>query len=117
MSVTGQIEIKDINVTLGMSLLSLPIISLFEGLFRLYINSINTNSKLYFFYKNIFSLIENPYLQRAINRDENSLFENLASSIKKEKLNFVSCDDLNNILNITQKSTLKVLTHEKEDSP
>ena len=100
-------KIKDINVTLGISLLSLPIISLFESIFILYINSINSHNKLFFYYKNIFSLIENPYLQRLINNDKNNLFQKLELSIKKEKLNYVSCDDLNTIINSNKNIVLK----------
>jgi len=102
-------KIKDINVTLGISLLSLPITSLFESLFTLYINSINNKNKLFFYYKHIFSLIENPYLQRSINIDNKSLFKKLESSIKKEKLNYVSCDYLNTIVNSNEHTALKYI--------
>ena len=92
-------EIKDINVTLGMPLLSLPIISLFESLFSLYTNSIRKSNEVFFYYKNIFSLIENPHLNEILNIEDNTHLKNLETLIKKEKLNYVRSDDLLNIVN------------------
>ena len=92
-------EIKDINVTLGMPLLSLPIISLFESLFSLYTNSIRKSNEVFFYYKNIFSLIENPHLNEILNIEDNTHLKNLESLIKKEKLNYVRSDDLLDIVN------------------
>ena len=54
---------------------------------------------MFFYYKNIFSLIENPHLNEILNIEDNTHLKNLETLIKKEKLNYVRSDDLLNIVN------------------
>ena len=112
-------KIKDINVTLGMSLSSLPIISLFEDLFTLYIGALKQNKNgLLFHYKNILNLIQNPYLQKILYVEKNHIsFEEIESSIKKEKLSYVNCNELKSIFKNKNNVVLDRVFNNKNINP
>ena len=101
-------KIKDINVTLGVSISTMPVISLFDQLFDLYKSAIKTKKDdLLFHYTKIKNLIQNPYFQKILYKENNDmLFQEIDESIKKEKLIYLKCCEIKELLHISKNTIL-----------
>lgn len=91
-------KIQDINVTMGYKLSNHPIISIFNDVLNLYINSRILNLKKqssvkHFLLRDVIKLLSNPYLQLIINSEKDDL-NNIITSLNKVNFSYISYRDI-----------------------
>lgn len=85
-------NVQHINITMGYPLKDIPVASLFDKLFKLYLNQnkFNKVNEHQFYYKDVLNLLNDPFINKLF--DENLQF--IVLKIKKENSIFLSVKDL-----------------------
>lgn len=85
-------NVKNINITMGYPLKDMPLASLFDALFRLHLNQYKFNkaSEHLFYYKDVLSVLNNPFL----NKLNGGILQKLIAEIKSKNSIFLSAEIL-----------------------
>ena len=81
-------NVKNINITMGYPLKDIPIAGLFESLFKMHLNQqkFNKEQEYQFYYKDVLSLLNNPFL----NQLQGEILQKITENIKIENAIFIS---------------------------
>jgi len=87
-------NVKNINITMGYSLKDIPIASLFDTIFKLHLNQLKFNKikEHQFYYKDVLSLVNDPFL----NKLYNETLQKISAKIKSENSIFINLETLKN---------------------
>ncbi len=85
-------NVKSINITMGYPLKDIPLASLFDALFKLHLNQykFNKEAEHLFYYKDVLSVLNNPFL----NKLNGSILQKLIAEIKSKNSIFLSAEIL-----------------------
>jgi ATP-dependent helicase/nuclease subunit B len=85
-------NVKNINITMGYPLKDIPLASLFDALFKLHLNQykFNKETEQLFYYKDVLSVLNNPFL----NKLNGGILQKLIAEIKSKNSIFLSADML-----------------------
>ena len=85
-------NVKNINITMGYPLKDIPLASLFDALFKLHLNQykFNKEAERLFYYKDVLSVLNNPFL----NKLNGGILQKLIVEIKSKTSIFISADML-----------------------
>lgn len=98
-------NIEKINITMGFPLNEIPLTEFFNSVFKLYIHQVKfeNTSKNYYYYKDILSLFNHPYLRKlTINEGQNYF-----SNIRKNNRIFLSENQISELFNEEEQHTLE----------
>ncbi|MFT4684132.1 MAG: ATP-dependent helicase/nuclease subunit B, partial [Flavobacteriales bacterium] len=90
-------NIEKINITMGFPLNEIPLTEFFNSVFKLYIHQVKfeNTSKNYYYYKDILSLFNHPYLRKLTINEGKSYFSN----IRKNNRIFLSEKQISELFN------------------
>lgn len=85
-------NVQHINITMGYPLKDIPLASLFDKLFKLYLNQnkFNKVNQHQFYYKDVLNLLNDPFINKLFNEN----LQIIVLKIKKENSIFLSLKDL-----------------------
>ena len=85
-------NVKSINITMGYPLKDIPLASLFDALFKLHLNQykFNKEAEHLFYYKDVLSVLNNPFL----NKLNGGILQKLVAEIKSKNSIFLSAEIL-----------------------
>jgi len=100
-------NVKNINITMGYSLKDIPTANLFDKLFKLHLNQQKFNKELegQFYYKDVLSLLNDPFL----NKLYNETLQKITTKIKSENRIFLDLKTLKNNTSLTEEKELSLL--------
>ena len=98
-------NIEKINITMGFPLNEIPLTELKNSVFKLYIHQVKfeNTSKNYYYYKDILSLFNHPYLRKLTINEGKSYFSN----IRKNNRIFLSEKQISELFNEKEQPTLE----------
>ena len=98
-------NIEKINITMGFPLNEIPLTEFFNSVFKLYIHQVKfeNTSKNYYYYKDILSLFNHPYLRKLTINEGKSYFSN----IRKNNRIFLSEKQISELFNEEEQPTLE----------
>lgn len=98
-------NIEKINITMGFPLNEIPLTEFFNSIFKLYIHQVKfeNTSKNYYYYKDILSLFNHPYLKKLTINEGKNYFLN----IRKNNRIFLSEKQISELFNDEEQSTLE----------
>jgi len=93
-------NVNNINITMGYPLKDIPLAGLFEALFKLHLNQHKFNKELdhQFYYKDVISLLNNPFL----NKLNGEILQKLIAEIKSKNSIFLSVEMLKKYISSTE---------------
>ncbi|MBK5209955.1 MAG: PD-(D/E)XK nuclease family protein [Flavobacteriaceae bacterium] len=100
-------NVKNINITMGYPLKDIPLAGLFDALFKLHLNQYKFNKELdhQFYYKDVISLLNNPFL----NKLNGEILQKLIAEIKSKNSIFLSVELLKKYISPTEAEQISTI--------
>ncbi|MFZ3273832.1 MAG: PD-(D/E)XK nuclease family protein, partial [Lutibacter sp.] len=100
-------NVKNINITMGYPLKDIPLASLFDSLFKLHLNQnkFNKDAEHLFYYKDVLSVLNNPFL----NKLNGEILQKLIAEIKRKNSIFLSAEMLKKFISSTEAAQISTV--------
>jgi len=100
-------NVKNINITMGYPLKDIPLASLFDALFKLHLNQhkFNKEAEQLFYYKDVLSVLNNPFL----NKLNGEILQKLIAEIKSKNSIFLSAEMLKKYISLAEVAQLSTV--------
>ncbi|MHB1195428.1 MAG: PD-(D/E)XK nuclease family protein [Lutibacter sp.] len=100
-------NVKNINITMGYPLKDIPLASLFDALFKLHLNQykFNKEAEHLFYYKDVLSVLNNPFL----NKLNGGILQKLIAEIKSKNSIFLSVTQLKKYISPTEAAQISTV--------
>ena len=105
-------HIEQVNVTMGLPLVYVPLSSLFEQLF--FIHKKKSNQ---FYYKNVIDILSNPSVYKLFETEVENTSSQIIGHIQHNNLVYISCSELKNIADKSSHHLIDILFSSWADTP